>query len=89
MLGPLADGSACCIPTSYLSICRRTPDEITLLAWLLGRMPEAAAAVKEVVFMSYPRCGYGFEREVIFEPKVPSETTARALVNSQNQQAPE
>ena len=29
--------------------------------------------------MSYPRCGYGFEREVIFEPKVPSETTARAL----------
>ena len=67
----LADGSYRCIPTSYLSICRRTPDEITLLAWLLRRNPEAAAAVKEVVFMSYPRCGYGFEREVIFEPKVP------------------
>ena len=75
----LADGSCRLIPTSYLSICRRTPDEITLLAWLLGREEEAAAAVKEVVFMSYPRCGYGFEREVIFEPKVPSETTDRAL----------
>ena len=77
------DGSYTLMATSYLSICRYSPDEIALLGWLYRRDPKAAEAVKEVVFMSYPRVGLGYQKEGGVHGLAPAtaEAAERALAN--------